>query len=469
MVANDNNVQVYENFLKNYPTLLEAVKKRAATSQNRRGRSPSPGPSARDKAANTGTNVQMDLSPESALGLLTSYDFIGHVIVLRGLLKMCMYLSTEMQKVNAIPWELYDSQRALVSRLRAIQLALSDTTEQQRRDTGDIILASVFPEIYETADSQGQHPGTFCDMLQRGEFMGQKLVVSAEDTISSDDESANVQQALLSLSYEVSDWAGAAAHWYEARFISDEHGMLKEAAKCMDLRIFAAKNPVFEDSWEHHIQAAMKPSLQTIYDWIVDAGVLTSPPPFSTVLSEGVALASLIQSEVKSFYENVVSHRSAHRWHVRQQDGSFTVKSGTVIQKDILTRPCYYQASQSYIFLYQHMVLKIVNESVVESMCSVVAKHAAPGRGLSFGKYAAEAIIKWNLPAAHKADAFISEGIDTMFHKRRGVSHLDSEVEVSRKKRWRFHHTDKKNRMGVTYSAVIDRKLKETSKFEFME
>ncbi len=47
-------------------------------------------------------------------------------------------------------------------------------------------------------------------------------------------------EATFDLSYDVAKWLECAAHFFNVRFLRDEHGMLHIASKCLDIRRFTA-------------------------------------------------------------------------------------------------------------------------------------------------------------------------------------------------------------------------------------
>ena len=69
--------------------------------------------------------------------------------------------------------------------------------------------------------------------------------------------------------------------------------------------------------------------------------------------------------------------------------------------------------------------------------------------------YASEAIIVWNAPLPHQADAFLTECLDIHFREAR---------------KWHFWSIDKKNRALVSLiSKVIDMLLKRQTKLHLTE
>ena len=68
-------------------------------------------------------------------------------------------------------------------------------------------------------------------------------------------------------------------------------------------------------------------------------------------------------------------------------NGELCMRSGTTIQKDVWTTPTLSsKISPSFHLVYNHCLLKIANEAVVDGMRKVVGKQADKGIGLHFGR-----------------------------------------------------------------------------------
>ncbi len=104
-----------------------------------------------------------------------------------------------------------------------------------------------------------------------------------------------------------------------------------------------------------------------------------------------------------------------------------------------------------WVFLFQHCALKIQNEAVNESMGSCVATHAAPQRHLTQEAIVMETFVHWNAPAAHMCNDFLKAALDHHFSP----------------KKWHFTSTDARAKLH-NVSAVVDRLMKDDSKFSFM-
>jgi hypothetical protein len=108
---------------------------------------------------------------------------------------------------------------------------------------------------------------------------------------------------------------------------------------------------------------------------------------------------------------------------------------------------------KDFLYLFEHCVLKSLNEAVVESG-SIVSKHADPQRGLAQPNYAREAMIHWNGPASPHCESFLTDALNDHFGSG---------------KPWHFTSIDGLQRITkFTSSSVIDRLKKAPSKFPFL-
>lgn len=89
---------VFLNFLRNFKVLHVAV----------RGRSTDPKLSAADREE---AKTWLD-------SCLENYDFMGKMLLITALLEQCMFLSLQMQTVNALPWELMEQQHNFAHLMR---------------------------------------------------------------------------------------------------------------------------------------------------------------------------------------------------------------------------------------------------------------------------------------------------------------------------------------------------------------
>ena len=138
---------------------------------------------------------------------------------------------------------------------------------------------------------------------------------------------------------------------------------------------------------------------------------------------------------------NVVS-----RW-----SGSHGIKqSGSFILHDLFTNKFLYEGVKDWLYLLSHCVLKTQCEAVVESMASVVSKHASSIRGLSHENYVMESMLDWNGHATTECENFLTAALNR---------HFDSQT---------WHFRTEIGRSMKSVSAVIDKRLNGTSKLPFV-
>jgi hypothetical protein len=192
-------------------------------------------------------------------------------------------------------------------------------------------------------------------------------------------------EAAFDLSYDIADWLECAAHFFHVRFLRDEHEILWTASQCMDLRRFASL-PDDDEELDNEYDY-MKEPLKQILLWMRKGGV-PDVPPLVVVFEQAMLLADNMRKDVREFYKYSRDPITAcHRWHIKGNDGSRQVCSGTVIQNDIWTRPSLNTTCPAFLWVYNHVLLKTGNEAVVEGMCKGVSKHADSIRGLSYERY----------------------------------------------------------------------------------
>lgn len=137
-----------------------------------------------------------------------------------------------------------------------------------------------------------------------------------------------------------------------------------------------------------------------------NSDIVDDVPNFATLKAQCIGLGTKIHDVVHSY-----NGPRRHAW----LDEAGAPRLGTMIQKVVMTQPEYMNIVPDFVFLYQHRVLKISGEAVIESMCKVVAKHAARNRGISFQKYGTESIISWSAPTLQEADLFLTECLNRHF------------------------------------------------------
>ena len=359
------------------------------------------------------------------------------------LLEKCMQLSLKMQTVNTIPWELMEEQNSFLSDMRAMRDAL-------RAEEG--FSEHYYPFLYRPV--YGNTVGDvnrYVDFLRTGELLGQGLLIHCE-TFPADNPANDQAQAYRELQHVMADWIENIVHFFEVRFIDDEHGMLAVAAKCLDLRLYCRKSFPNNQGISRYLDESVKPIFQQVWDWAKSAGVNVAP--WATAWAALQVLAKRLHSDVVDFYAGATNENSRHKWHDNNCDVNV---SGTKIQKDVLTAERFYIGAEAALHIYCMTILKTANEAVVEGMCGFVDKHAEGQRGLSFVMYAYEAIVHFNMPAQNKCSLFIKDAL-----RLYGEATQHNGVV-------RFVSTDLKQRTLTTFvSKVIDRIRAQESKLSFM-
>jgi hypothetical protein len=80
--------------------------------------------------------------------------------------------------------------------------------------------------------------------------MDHALILPEEErVVGATDEFAHLE-ATFDLSYDVAKWLECVAHFFNVRFLRDEHGILTIARRCLDLRRFALL-PKHEDEHDN--------------------------------------------------------------------------------------------------------------------------------------------------------------------------------------------------------------------------
>ena len=110
----------------------------------------------------------------------------------------------------------------------------------------------------------------------------------------------------------------------------------------------------------------------------------------------------------------------------------------------------YYQDKQRFLSIALKLSCKTPNEYIVESMGSIVERHAAPQRNTRFYKYKNEVMRDWNGPTLAKSKPLIARVLDRKYGAR---------------KNWHFKTGSNK----FAISKVLDRKLWESSALSFLE
>jgi hypothetical protein len=128
--------------------------------------------------------------------------------------------------------------------------------------------------------------------------------------------------------------------------------------------------------------------LNYILQWMTKGGV-PNVPVIDGVYAQAKLLSDIMKTEISDFYNGCARpERACHRWHIREEDVTYAIKSGTIIQKDIWKASRLCAQSPAFLWVYNHCMPKTTNEAVVEGMCKFISKKADSVRGLLFQRYA---------------------------------------------------------------------------------
>ena len=107
------------------------------------------------------------------------------------------------------------------------------------------------------------------------------------------------------------------------------------------------------------------------------------------------------------------SSQPSLRYTSYTQNSNFT--SAVQLQADVFTTSSLCEGCQAWLHLHSHMVMKTANESVVESMGSLLDRHSDPHRHLDSISSSQEAFIHWNGPAIQKSRQFLIDSLHERF------------------------------------------------------
>jgi hypothetical protein len=96
-----------------------------------------------------------------------------------------------------------------------------------------------FPALHKPI--HGQQPSestTYADFLETGTLLGEQLRIHCDTFPSIVPSNTAQEQVYKDLQHLIADWIENMMHFFEVRFIDDEHEMIAVASKCMDLRLF---------------------------------------------------------------------------------------------------------------------------------------------------------------------------------------------------------------------------------------
>ena len=206
---------------------------------------------------------------------------------------------------------------------------------------------------------------------------------------------ANKKASLWKLFTALSDWVECLLHFFKTRVIDDIPEQMHWMRGCFDLRQLCLSPSKLSNEHE---------CLRKLYDWAVTVGKVRLPE------------WSEICRQHELMKQRLVTAYSEEKWH-KVFDASMhdTIFYGVHIMKVIFTDARFYVGCHDWLYLFNHCVLKIVNEAVVEGMGSVVDSHAIGKRGLSHDRYVKESIIDWNGPQSHECEGFLTAALNKHF------------------------------------------------------
>ena len=135
-------------------------------------------------------------------------------------------------------------------------------------------------------------------MLLAGRYIGIELTMHEEEVAEGVTFEFAHLEATFDLGYDVSLWLECAAHFFQVRFLRDEHQILATTAKCMDLRRFV---PLTNHNDEGNYNDIKRP-LQKILKWMKKEGVQDAQD-IGVVFGEAMLLARNMEKDVKDFYK----------------------------------------------------------------------------------------------------------------------------------------------------------------------
>jgi hypothetical protein len=155
------------------------------------------------------------------------------------------------------------------------------------------------------------------------------------------------------------------------------------------------------------------------------------------------------------YQHDVISQRLQLLYQKPPYSTIWAAASGTIILEEIWTNQDLHVGVNGWLLLFNHCVLKMPNESVIESMGSTLDEHAGGKRGTGFERFSMEAVTHWDGPGACQSDRIIRAALTKMFK--------------GGPKKWRFNHIDKRHRSKDTYkSKVIAKHLKKRVRLPFL-
>ena len=443
-----SELKVYQSFLVEWPALLKRM---------------------RDLHAKCRSTDEAYAKLSYQITCMTDWYWVANVMILADMLSLCMSVSTTMQTVNVLPWEILEEQEKFVATMKEIAKHLEEHEGDFPQQyflflhgkahirPGEELRDARRCDNTATREVDGPRCGTRLEQLMRGQFMGEDLTVELEHTIDGErmilTREAAIQQCRINIGYDASDWCKNLASFIDTRFSEEKGGFARPyiclMSGCMDLRRFARlgyEGIAPYQNLDALLEATTITSLMAVYDWMVDAGGIINLPSFPECVASCKRLAHAI---VESVSRHVATGKSRpHKWFDESGEGPI-VKSGTVIQEEVMTTHAFLQLNiDAYMYMYVHCALKVCNEAVVEGFCSTMGRHAMGVRGLCFDMYAMESIIAYNAPHRARSEKFITQALNHFFKEKK--------YKNKPKGSWRFFRNDKnRHRLPMSVLSIM--------------
>jgi hypothetical protein len=240
---------------------------------------------------------------------------------------------------------------------------------------------------------------------------------------------------------------------FQERVLGEYPTVIKHMGTCLDLRKlslpFSRTAPSITQTWPTlricgegrgpsrdtvAAQRSEEHSLHCLYDWMVIDGGL-SMPPFDIVLEQ--------------------------HWMVRMKLNMLGEKESLAMMEHMFTESGFFTGVHDWLYLFNHMVLKTMNEAVIEGQGKFMNMHGTSVRNPTHTTLVMEAMLHYQGPHPAKCEAFLIRALDLHFAKNK---------DTTQGSKW--HFLPVKGQATYTReftSKVVERIMKETSKLPFLE
>ena len=313
--------------------------------------------------------------------------FVGRLLMLRDVLTFGMELSLMAQTVNVLPWELREMQLQLTDRLGRMA---SDLYRAEKDKRPPVLREDDWPLLFSPASPSFPDGPTVWDEVTTGSFDGIELEMpwGFDDRTIEGSEEYTLEQLPDLFKDEAADLVRALHHFLELRFVKckcpprqgeksgpsmavisghkESYGLIEAAGRCFDLRrLCMSSEPGGEAAALEEILAAAD-----------EGGVV-----FDVRSGREPLLAQLETLRVRLSTAAKI-YPYSERWFVTKEGtDEKSVVSGTIIMKDLFTVSELRRDLEDILYVFNHLILKIVNEAVVEGMGSIVSMHGDKLRG----------------------------------------------------------------------------------------